>query len=724
MERKRILSDDVQSIFALSARQSLKYYHSYTCTSHLFLALIQFLNRNKDEERYKKIYENIKNVLNKYEIEGKKLETEFLNYNIPGEKPEVGSEFSIKLNEEGTRIKEALTRRSLEEKRTMEIEDFITELFADYSFSIFRIFANITESDQKTEELRGEILNLFKSARIRKERSLDKVKEIQNINDYIEKNPKIVVNVEKEMKKIQVALAGKSNKNVILVGPAGCGKTVLIHELARRINENEVPDFLKNKIIYQLDPNAVIAGTRFRGDFEEKMQNILNLFKEDKDAICFIDEAHTFVNLGDDAQGANSAGNIFKPALSNGEIQMVLATTNEEYAKHIEPQKAFNRRFNKIILNEPTKEDTKKIIKGILKEEIEFFGRTISEELIEKIINLSDSYNLNQANPAKSIDAMEIAFAYSKVLKEENKEIDIDDIIQSIRLKYDIYVSDNKFKDTEEEFKAYLLGQDDALSKVMKNLRMVEKKIIDPEKPLFSMFLGGPSGVGKTETAGIIARKYFGDEKNLIKINMGEFGNEIDATKLLGAAPGFVGYDDETGLISQIKQRPNSVVLFDEIEKAHPSIFKIFLSLLDNGEVSDNKGNKISFRNAIIIFTSNLGYSKDFGEEVGIGLIKRIDNENNIKDAITNFFRPEFLGRLDDIIIFNNLTDDVADTLIKRYADFFNNASGLNIKFNKKDLKEIKERANIKREGARALKKAVKEQFILSIERKEEKGEK
>ena len=716
----KLLSDEIMEIFSLAAAQSLKYYHSFTSTSHLFLALIQFLNMNKEDTRCSLVYEEIKKILNSFEIDGTKIQKEFLELNVKGEKPDSDSDFIITLDVEAIRIKDNLKRRAVEEKRTMEIEDFITELFADISFSLFRIFANITDSEQKTENLKNEVIKTFKNEKKIKESSLDKVKEMTNLNKLAKENSKLVINCDKDLTRMEIGLGGRSNKNIILVGPAGCGKTSLVEELARRINDGNVPSFLKEKVIYQLDPNAVLAGTRFRGDFEEKLENILSLVKEDKDAIIFVDEAHTLVNLGDNAEGANSAGNIFKPALSKGDIQMILATTNDEYTKFIEPQKAFNRRFNKILINEPSKKETVEIIKGILADEIKYFGKEFSEELIEKIVSLTENYNLNQANPAKSIDALEMAFSYSKVLKEEKKEIEIEDILKSISLKYDIFVSEKKFKETEEELKITLLGQDEPLSQVIKNLKMVEKKIVDPEKPLFSMILAGPTGVGKTETARIIAKKYFGSEDNLIKINMGEYGSEMDASKLLGTSPGFIGYDDETALLGQIKQKPNSVVLFDEIEKAHPSIFKTFLSLLDDGEVMDNKGNKISFRNSIIMFTTNLGYSRDYGKEVGIGLVKHIDTENQIEKAIFKFFKPEFLGRLDDIIIYKNLSNDVAEILIERYRQFFNTSSGLEIKFSKKDIEEIIKTAKIEIEGARGLKKAVKKQFILSVEKKGE----
>ena len=454
--------------------------------------------------------------------------------------------------------------------------------------------------------------------------------------------------------------------------------------------------------------------------------NIIEAFKNTPGAILACDEAHSLINLGDQ-EGANAAGNIFKPYLSRGEIQMILATTDDEFNKFMLQQKAFVRRFHKIVVEEPTKEETKEILKGLIPVENEFFGKEIKEELIDKIVKLADSYTLDQANPAKALALLDYAFAYSKVFKEQNKEVSIDDIIDSIRLRYGIFIADDKYTATKEELNSKILGQEEPLKKVCKALKMVDQGLSEPKKPKFVGLLAGPSGVGKTYTAELIAEKFCGSaEKHLIRIDMGEYGADMDKSKLTGASSGYVGYDDEPYLIKQIRQYPDSVVLFDEIEKASKDVLKVLLGIFDFGELTDNKGNKVSFRNAIILMTTNIGYDLHFAEGKGAGLFKVKGSNNDIMDAIEKYFAPEFLGRIDDVIVYNNLTDDVFDTLVKRYKNEFaeNNDAIKNIKFTKKDLEEIKDRAKITQTGARSLKKAVKLQISDVMEREETKFKK
>lgn len=406
---------------------------------------------------------------------------------------------------------------------------------------------------------------------------------------------------------------------------------------------------------------------------------------------------------------------------------MILATTNEEFTKFMEKQHAFVRRFHKVLVEEPTEEETKQILRGLIEVEQKFFNKEMKEELVDRIVKLSSQYTLDQANPAKALNLLDFAFAYSKVFKEDASEVNIDDIIESIKLKHNIFVSENKFETTKKELNGFLLGQEKPLERVCKNLKMVDQGLSEPGKPLCSLLLAGPSGVGKTQTAKLIAKYYFGDEeKNLIKINMGEYSDQTSVSKLCGASAGYVGYDDEPYLLKQIKQYPNSVILFDEIEKAHRDVYKVLLNILDAGEMTDNKGTRVSFRNSIILFTTNLGYDLKFAEEKGLGFIKTKGESHDIMKSIEKHFAPEFIGRLDDIIVYNNLTDEIANTLIDRYLkEYANNSDAAKlVKFNKADIDEIVNRARIKETGARSLKKAVKYQISEVIDRMTSKNNK
>ena len=453
-------------------------------------------------------------------------------------------------------------------------------------------------------------------------------------------------------------------------------------------------------------------------DFEQKLTNIIEIVKTKPNVVIFVDEGHMLVNLGDSSDGATSAGNIIKPYITRGELRMILATTNDEYTKHILPNKAFARRFHEVKINEPTAEETREILIGLLPVETKFFSREIQLDLVDRIINLASKYSLELANPAKSINMLELACAYSKVFEEKNTEVIVNDIIQSIRLKYDIYISENKYADTQKELTTFLLGQDEPLKQVCRNLRVVERNIVDTDRPMMSMMFCGSTGVGKTEACKIIAKNFFGSEKNLIKINCGEYNDRTATNKLTGASAGYVGYDDEPELISQIRQHPNSLVLFDEIEKAHPDVMKILLNILDGGEMTDNKGNHVSFRNAIIVFTTNLGCTHTTGKNVGMGVVKTMeDKDRNIMSAIRGFFTPEFLGRMDDIVVFNSLTNDIAETLIERYRKQYCETADIDVQLNEDDIKAIIKDAKIETAGARGLKRAVRKQLVVAEER-------
>jgi ATP-dependent Clp protease ATP-binding subunit ClpA len=598
----------------------------------------------------------------------------------------------------------------------MEIEDLIMELFADRSSMLCEIFADIIGDENKVDELLAEVTKKFKPAVVAEIKELEECDALTNLNKWVKDHPQVVIDADGPVSKIEMALAGRSIRNVCLTGKAGTGKTQYVYEFVQRIVRGNVPEEFKDKVVYEVSTGALMAGTRFRGDLEERIQNILDLVKEQPNVILFIDELHSFLNAGNSGDDGQGCGQLIKPYLTRGEVQIIGATTNEEYVKHVLKDKAFSRRFHEVKIEEPNKEAIRKILEGILPTETEYFKREIQTELVDRVLDLSQKYSLDMANPAKAINMLELACAYSKVFEEKKEAVDVNSVIESVKLKYNIYISDDKIKDTKAELFRVLLGQDDALNQVIRNMKSVDRGVVELQKPLMSMLFAGPSGTGKTETAKILAKTFFGSEENLIKISMGEYSTEQDVSKLSGSAPGLVGYDDEPALIKGVREKPNSIVLFDEIEKAHPSVQKIILNILDEGEMKDNKGNSISFRNCVIIFTTNLGCTKDTGKAVGSGFIKSVSNSgtsNEIMKAIENYFRPEFLGRLDDIVMFNSLPESIIRTLIDRYLNEYKEQCGdLNVTFNEDDYKEIIKEANIGVRGARGVRKAVKKQII------------
>jgi len=709
-------SDDVSWVVndgAIAA--STKYRHSYCGSSEIFLSIFNFLGNHKDNERYSLAYTNLRTVLNKYGVNGKAFEASMLKFFPAGDTTD--QVMRISPSPDFNAIIRICSKIARDRKMSCEIEDLILTLFNDRAYTIFNVFNDVTGSAAKTQSMYDEIIKLFKKAVNKKIVEFEEIPEMTNLNDWVKKNPQTIIDADDPIEKIEMALSGRSIKNAVLTGPAGTGKTSYVYEFVQRINSGNVPEKFADKIVYQLDPGSLVSGTRYRGDFEEKLLNILNVVKVHPEVIIFIDEVHTMLNLGG-MDGDSGAGNLLKPYITRGEIQIIGCTTNEEYTKYFKKDKAFERRFHEIKIGEPSSEATKKILEGLLPVESEFFGRDIQEALLDKIVILSQKYSLDQANPAKAINMLELACAYASIFEQKGLPVNVDDIIGSIKLKYNIYISKDKYSDTKKELFTVLLGQDDSLNKVCTDLQIVTSGIVDKDRPAYSMLLAGPTGTGKTETAKIIAKNFFGSEDNLVKISMGEYSSEMDVSKLTGASAGYIGYDDEPALIKGVRAHPNSVVLFDEIEKAHPSVQKVLLNILDNGELKDNKGNSISFRNCIIIFTTNLGCNKNTGKASGMGLLKyQSDSTNDISKAIENHFSPEFLGRLDDIIYYKNLTHDIARQLITRYYNEYATQTNLSLKFNEDDINEIIKNSDIETRGARGMRRAVKKQLVKVIER-------
>jgi ATP-dependent Clp protease ATP-binding subunit ClpA len=603
----------------------------------------------------------------------------------------------------------------------MEVEDLIRELFIDRAYNIFTIFSDIIQDDSKTGEMYEEIVKLFTPAAPREIAELEELDEVTNINTYVSDHPQMVINAEEKVKKIEMALSGRSIRNCILTGPAGTGKTTYVYELAQRINRGDVPESFKNKVIYELNATNMVAGTKYRGEFEQRLKNIIMVLKEHPEAILFVDEIHTLISMGG-SEGSSGAGDLIKPYISRGEIQIIGCTTDEEFAKNILPDKAFCSRFHEIKIEEPTRNETREILVGLLPVQTEFFNKEIQSDLVEKVLDMSAKYTLEQANPRKAINMLELACAYAKVFEENKEIVDVEDVINSIKLRYNIYISKDKIRDSKSELHKVILGQNTAIEQVLRNLEMVDRGIVDLERPALSMLLAGPSGVGKTETCKILAKTFFGSEENLIKINMGEYSTEMDVTKLTGSAPGYVGSDNESDIVMRIKQKPNSVVLFDEIEKAHPSVQKVLLNILDEGEMKDNHGNRVSFRNCIIVFTTNLGCTKDTGKATGMGFAKTTHSggKTEILKEIENYFRPEFLGRLDDIVYYSSLTKEIARELIDRYYNEYAARATVKTKFTEEDIEDIIKESEIETRGARGIRKTVRKKIVECERRAEE----
>jgi ATP-dependent Clp protease ATP-binding subunit ClpA len=489
----KALSQEVEMISQQAGQIAIRNYQNWVGTPHLFLSTTMFLSKNKDTERFAESYKMLTDILKEYNVKGEKFEEIFLIL-YPG--LDVGGErFEVTWHEEGNAVRSQLKRDAIAQRRQMQVEDLIKVLFSDPSYKLRSILEELLgKSTQKVDEMSEKIVQAFNIVATKQEiDALEKIRELTNLNRYVKQHKPVIIGADNAVNQIQMALSGKSIRNAILVGPAGTGKTVSVYEFVNRINNKDVIKKFRDKIVYQLDPGSLVAGTRYRGDFEEKLMNIIKLVKENPEVILFIDEAHMMVKLGD-AEGAASGGNILKPYITRGELQMIWTTTDDEYQKHISKDKALERRFHKINISEPTKQETYQILKGVQPDIEAYFGRKGEDDLVRKVLDYSEKYTLDQANPAKAINMLELAFASSTVFNEDNEIVFTDDVRTAIKVKYDINIADNKTEATAKELKRVLLGQERPLNRVIENLRYIERGLVDPEKPLVSMVFAGPTG--------------------------------------------------------------------------------------------------------------------------------------------------------------------------------------------------------------------------------------
>lgn len=530
-----------------------------------------------------------------------------------------------------------------------------------------------------------------------------------------------VLGREKEIEQTIRILSRRIKNNPLLVGESGVGKTTIVFGVAKRIAEGAVPEMLKNKRIILLNVSSLLSGTRYRGDLEERINQIIEI-ANNKNIILFIDEIHTLLTSG----GTDSnVGNIFKPFLLNSDIPFIGTTTTAEYSQYIEKDEAFARRFVKVLIKEPDREAALKIINGLKKGFEDFYRVKFADNLVDTTIRLSDKYIKDRFLPDKAIDIIDDAC--SKAVLEKKTTVD-EAIIREVIFEYTgIPITEiegdigKNLLNLENKLNERIIGQNEATEKIALALRRSRTGIRDANKPIGSFIFLGTTGVGKTETAKVLSKELFGSSKLMIRFDMSEFMDRNSVNRLIGAPPGYVGYESGGELTEKVKNMPYSVVLFDEIEKANSDIFNILLQILDDGRLTDNKGRTVDFSNTIIIMTSNVGTDKinkksvGFGDKTGI----REDFEASQINALKSIMKPELLNRVDSIIVFNSLDKEklykIANILLENTKKVLKEEKGIDLTIDKEVVKHIVDITTEEGYGARPVRRMIEKTIVDPI---------
>ena len=597
-----------------------------------------------------------------------------------------------------------------------------------------------------------------------------------------------VIGRENEIARVIEILCRKTKNNPVLIGEAGVGKSAVVEGLAKEIVDGNVPDLLKNKVIFSLELGSLMAGTKYRGSMEEKLKNAIDTITQNKDIIVFIDELHTLVQAGGGDKGEVSPSDMLKPYLARGELQTIGATTTEEYRKFIEQDKALERRFQPIVVNPPTVDQTIEILKGLRESYEKFHKVKITDEAILAAASLSDRYIMDRSLPDKAIDLIDEASSRAKFngatmpapLKElhdklEKLEADKKDAVAKQDYKQAGILHDEikkltvEYKQKKEEFDKSMadgpvigfdeiarvvsawshipvtklteterdrlmrleellhnrvIGQEQAVIAVSKAIRRARAGLKDPNRPIGSFLFLGPTGVGKTELAKALAEAMFDDENLVIRLDMSEYMESHSVSKLIGSPPGYVGHDDGGQLTEQVRRKPYSIILFDELEKAHPDVFNILLQILDDGRLTDSHGRTVSFKNTIIIMTSNAGvsnpqYKKNrelYEKEEDLDKIAKLNDEASeiLNNSLKGQFRPEFLNRIDSIVIFKSLSKPelahIAKLLITKVVNKLK-SKDIELKFTEEALKYLVQKGYTADYGARPLRRVIEQEI-------------
>lgn len=715
-------SEESAEVFVMAQEEAKELGHSYVGTEHLLLAILK-INDNK-----------IKSILENYGITYTKIRNEVISIVGMGMR---GFIMSPQMTPRAKRVTELAYEeaKSLGENKIKPIHLFLGILREGEGIAVHILRKMGIDVQMLRRELSGDMpeedladFTDFDEEIVTRARQLEGF-GINLTAQAIKGELDPVIGRESEIERVMQVLVRRKKNNPVLIGDPGVGKSAIVEGLAQKIVNGEVPEPLKGKTIFSLDVASLVAGTKYRGEFEKRMKKLLQVLKNQKDIILFIDEIHMIVGAGS-AEGAVDAANILKPALARGEIKCIGATTPDEYRKFIEKDAALERRFQKIYVQEPTPEMTIRILQGLKPKYEKHHKVKYTDEALEAAVYLSQRYISDHFLPDKAIDVIDEAGARArlKAFVMPKELLNFKEKIEDIKLKKEIaaanqeYEKAAKLKEEENELKEEfnirynewkknvetsvvvvgveeieevvsnwtgiplkkleegesekllkledalhnrVVGQEEAVRAIARSIRRARSGLKDPRRPVGVFLFLGPTGVGKTELAKTLAEYLFGDEKALIRFDMSEYMEKFSVSRLIGAPPGYVGYEEGGALTERVRRRPFSVILFDEIEKAHPDVFNLLLQIMDDGRLTDSQGHVVDFRNTIIIMTSNIGGSQIVSGKRSLGFVDSKDSNIEFKEMkekvieeVKKTFRPEFLNRIDEVVVFHKLTEN------------------------------------------------------------------
>jgi ATP-dependent Clp protease ATP-binding subunit ClpA len=705
-------SDNLQAVFEQAIETAKKLHHEYLTIEHLLAAMLSDDNFTNCIQGYGSNPDALKSNLNDY------LQNKCSEITIPDVvvKPKKTQAVERVLNR-------AFTQVLFNGRQRIEPTDvFLAMMGEKRSWAVFYIQQANIDKDKFNDYINNSVEDAEEETGggdMQSDRALNQF--TSNLNDLVTKK-KIdpVIGRIDELENIALALGRRNKNNVILVGDPGVGKTAIAEGLAFNIVNGAVPDFLKDYKVYSLDISAMLAGSKYRGDFEERFKMVLKALSKKGKTVLFIDEAHMISGAGSASNSANDLANMMKPALSKGNIKVVASTTWEEYRKHFEKDRALMRRFQRITVDEPTIEVTRQILKGIKKYYEGFHNVKIRDDAIDAAIKLSVKYQADKKLPDKAIDLIDLAcsrfnlkLADERTITEREVQFELAKMVQMPEEKI-METESSNLSTLQEKLSEVVYGQDLAIQEVVDKIMVAQAGLKAENKPIGSFVFMGPTGTGKTETAKQLASNL---GVKLLRFDMSEYQEKHSISKLIGSPPGYVGFEEDAGqLITQVQEAPNAVLLLDEVEKAHPDVMTVLLQLMDNGFITGSNGKRADCRNLILILTTNAGAADAEKNTIGFGGQEKDYSDKDLK----KFFTPEFRNRLDGVVTFNKLGKDTMIKIVGKFIDELREQvkeKGIRVKINKEATEWLITKGFDAKMGARPLQRVIDKEIKRDLAR-------